>query len=52
MVLPQGQAGGVNGAEGIFVFTRELEPESRRNHFDLRILHQKLKVIRKKLVVS
>jgi hypothetical protein len=23
MVLPQGQAGGVNGAEGIFVFARQ-----------------------------
>ena len=40
MVLPQGQAGGVNGAEGIArykraqqFFVRELEPAIRRDLF-------------------
>ena len=33
MVLPQGQAGGVNGAEGIFVYAGQLEPASGQNHF-------------------
>ena len=33
MVLPQGQAGGVNGAEGIFVYARDLEPEAGKTIF-------------------
>jgi len=33
MVLPQGQAGGVNGAEGIFVFRRELKSCERAKPF-------------------
>jgi hypothetical protein len=52
MVLPQGQAGGVNGAEGIFVYAGQLEPASGQNHFSLRILPQYLMVMGKKLVAA
>ena len=33
MVLPQGQAGGVNGAEGIFVHAGKIEPERAKPFF-------------------